>query len=96
MFKTQLWESKTLRIFKFQRYSIQGSKVTVQTIMIFSKTMCIKQGFWPPLMPEIESYFTAFSLGCFIKRLTQVFLFYINLTLTVTMVTENGHQYRLK
>ena len=30
-------------------------------------TMCIKQGFWPPLKPKIESYFTTFSLDCFIR-----------------------------
>ena len=28
--------------------------------------------------------------------MTQVYLFHIDLTLTVAMVTENGRQYRLK
>ena len=34
----------------------------------FQRTMCIKQGFWPPLKPKTESYFTAFSLDCFYYR----------------------------
>ena len=57
---------------------------------------CIKQGFWSPLKPTIESDFTAFSLGRFIRRMAQVFLFHIDLTLTVAMATENGLEYRLK
>ena len=57
---------------------------------------CVNQGFWPPLKQKIESYFTAFSLDCFIRRMTQVFLIHIGLTLMVAMVTENGCQYRLK
>ena len=48
------------------------------------------QVFWPPLKPKIESYFTTFYLDCLIRRMTQVFLFNIDLTLTVAMVTENG------
>ena len=36
--------------------------------------MCIKQGFWPPLEPKVESYLTIFSLDCFIRRMTQVFI----------------------
>ena len=31
------------------------------------RTRCIRQGFWPPLKPKIESYFTSFSLDCFIR-----------------------------
>ena len=59
-------------------------------------TMCIKQGFWPPLKPKTESYFTTFSLDCFIRQMTQVLIFHIDLTLTVAMVTENGRENRLK
>ena len=58
--------------------------------------MCSKQGFWPPLQPKIETYFTAFSLECFIRRMTQVLLFHIDFTLMVAIVTQNGHQNRLK
>ena len=56
----------------------------------------LKQGFWPPLKLKTESYFTTFSSGCFIRRMTQVFIFHIDLTLTVAMVTENGLENRLK
>ena len=52
------------------------------------RTMCIKRGFWPPVKPKIESYSTAFSLECFIRRMIEVFLFHIDLTLTVGMVSE--------
>ena len=31
------------------------------------RTTCIRQGFWPPLKPKIESYFLTFSLYCFIR-----------------------------
>ena len=58
--------------------------------------MCIKQGFWPPLEPKIESCFTSFTLDCLNRRITQVFLFHVDFTLTVGMVTENARQYRLK
>ena len=60
------------------------------------RTTCIKQGFWPPLKPKIESYFATFSSNCFIRLLAQVFIFHIVLTLMVAMVTENDCQYRLK
>ena len=52
--------------------------------------------FWPPLKPKIESYLTTFSLDCFVRLITQVFIFHIGFTLKVAMVTENGRQYRLK
>ena len=58
--------------------------------------MCTKQGFWPPLQPKIESYFTAFSLESFIRYMTQVLLFHMDFTLIVAMVTQNGHQNRVK
>ena len=55
---------------------------------------------WPrccePKGPKIKIYLTTFSLDCFIRRIIQVFLFDIDLTLTVAMVTENGRQNRLK
>ena len=60
------------------------------------RTTCIRQGFWPPLKPKIESYFTTFSLDYFVRRMTKVFIFYNDLTSYVAMVTENGRQYRLK
>ena len=60
------------------------------------RTRCINQGIWPPLKQKIESYFTAFPLDGFTRRMTKMFLFHIDLTLTVAMVTENGCQYRLK
>ena len=60
------------------------------------RTTCIKQGFWPHLKPKIESHITTFSLDCFIRRMTKVILFHIDLTLTAAMVTENSRQYRLK
>ena len=60
------------------------------------RTTCIRQCFWPPLKPKIESYFTTFSLDCFVRRMTKVFIFHIDLTLLVATVTENGCQYRLK
>ena len=44
--------------------------------------------------PKNESYPT--YLDCFIRWMTKVFIFHIDLTLTVAMVTENGRQYRLK
>ena len=56
--------------------------------------MCIMQGFWPPLKPKIETYFTTFSLVCFMNN-PNVSI-HIYLTLTVSLVTENGRQYRLK
>ena len=60
------------------------------------RTTCIKKGFWSPLKPKIESYFTTFSLDCFIRCLTQVFLFHVDLTSMVAMVTENGRKYDFK
>ena len=60
------------------------------------RTTCIKQGFWPPLEPRNESFFSSSSLVCFTRRMAKVFIFHIDLTLTVAMVTENGRQYRLK
>ena len=51
----------------------------------------------PPRKPKIEVILnTIFSTDCLIRRMAQLFLFQIDLTLTVAMVTENGHQYRLK
>ena len=44
--------------------------------------------------PKNESYPT--YLDSFIRWMTKVFIFHIDLTLTVAMVTENGRQYRLK
>ena len=52
--------------------------------------------FGPPRKPKIKSYFTTLSLDCFIRLMIQVFLFHIDLTLMVAMVTENGRQNRLK
>ena len=57
---------------------------------------CIKQGFWPPIHPKIETYFTAFSLECFIRRKIDVFSFHVDLTLSVAMVTEKDRQNSLK
>ena len=31
------------------------------------RTTCIRQGFWPPLKPKIESYLKTFSLNCFVR-----------------------------
>ena len=64
--------------------------------MVNQRTTCIIQGFWPPLKPKIKSVFTTLSLDCFIRRMTQVFISHIDLTLPVAMVTENGRQNRLK
>ena len=50
----------------------------------------------PPRNPKIESYFTTFSLDCFIRCMIQVLLFHIDLTLMVAIVTENGHQNKAK
>ena len=36
-------------------------------IILLQRTMCIRQGFWPPLKPKIESYSTTFSFDCFVK-----------------------------
>ena len=58
------------------------------------RTMCIRQGVWPPLKPIIESYLTTFSLDCFVRSITHVCIFHIELTLKVAMVTENDRQYR--
>ena len=52
--------------------------------------------FGPHRKPKIKSYFTTLFLDCIIRRMIQVFLFHIDLTLTVAMVTENGCQNRLK
>ena len=60
------------------------------------RTMCIGKGFWPPLKPKNGSYLTTFSIDCFVRLITQVFIFHIDLTLKVDMVTENGRQYWLK
>ena len=35
--------------------------------MVNQRTMCISQGFWPPLKPKIKSVFTTLSLDCFIR-----------------------------
>ena len=48
------------------------------------------------MKPKTESYFSTFSLDYFIRRMTQVFIFHIDLNLTVAMVTENGRENRLK
>ena len=58
--------------------------------------MCIKQGFWPPLEPRNESYFSPPSLVCFTRLMTKVFIFHFDLTLPVAMVKENNRTYRLK
>ena len=52
--------------------------------------------FGPPWKPKIKSYLTTLCLDCFIRRMIKVFLFHIDWALTVTMVTENGRQNRLK
>ena len=52
--------------------------------------------FGPPRKPKIKSYFKTLSLDCLIRWMIQVFLFHIDLTLPVAMVTENGRQNRLK
>ena len=49
-----------------------------------------------PRKPKIKSYFTTLSLDCFIRLMIQVFLFHIDLTLTVAIFTENCRQNRLK
>ena len=54
--------------------------------------MCIKQSFLPPVKPQIENYFTAFPLECFIRRMIKVVLFHIDFTLVVALFTENGCQ----
>ena len=54
--------------------------------------MCIKQGLWLPQKPKTENYFTTFPLDYFIRWMTQVFIFHIDLTLMVAMVTENGRE----
>ena len=64
--------------------------------MYQQRTTCTKQGFWPPLQPKIESYFTAFSLECVVRKMVQVFSFHIDLTLMVGIVTQNGRQNRRK
>ena len=63
---------------------------------ISQRTTCIKQGFWPILEPRTKSYFSPPSLVCFTRLMTKVLIFHFDLTLTVAMVTENGHQYWLK
>ena len=52
--------------------------------------------FGPPWKPKIKIYFTTLFLDCFIRLMIQVFLFHIDFTSTVAMVTENGRQNRLK
>ena len=52
--------------------------------------------FGPHGKPKIKSYLTALSLDCLNRRMIKVFLFHIDLTLAVAMVTENGRQNRLK
>ena len=69
---------------------------TLQRDMARKRTMCIYQGFWPPLKLKIKSVFTILSLDCFIRRMTRVFTSHIDLTLSIAMVTENGHHNRLK
>ena len=44
------------------------------------RTTCIRQGFWPPLKPNIGSYFSTISLDCFVRRMTKVFIFHNDLT----------------
>ena len=68
----------------------------------YPRRLYIKEGralspfFGPHWKPKIKSYFTTLSLDWFIRWLIQVFLFHIDSTLTVAMVTENGRYNRLK
>ena len=47
----------------------------------------LSRGFGRLLKPNIENYFTAFSLDYFIRLMIKVFPFHIDLTLTAAMVT---------
>ena len=82
----------------------EAYQLTVQLIIIFVFTTKIVPSPFiqknyvhstvPPQKPKIESCFITFSSDCLNRYMTQVFVFHIDLTLTVTMVTENGCQYR--
>ena len=71
-------------------------RMTLVSGRTFERTTCIKKGFWPPLKPKNEAYFSLPCLDCFTRLMPQVFIFHIDLSLSVAMVTENGRQYRLK
>ena len=83
-----------------------ADQLTVQLIIIFVfatkkvPSPYIQKNFMhstvPPQKPKIECCFITFSSDCFNRYMARVFVFHIDLTLTVTMVTENGCQYRFK
>ena len=50
--------------------------------------MYIKGLIWPPLEPKAESCFSPISFDWFIRRITQVYISGIYLTLSVAMVTK--------
>ena len=88
--------TQILKIFIFLTDCHSGEPGCYAAIMIFNVCSNFNQGVLYPLKPKIESCFSTFSLDCFNRCMTQVFLFYIDLTSKVAMVTENGRQYRLK
>ena len=52
--------------------------------------------FWPPLEPKTENCFSPISLDWFIRRITEVLNFGINLNFTVAMVTKIADKIGLK
>ena len=57
---------------------------------------CIKGLFLPPLEPKTENCFLPISFDWFIRRITEVQNFGINLIFTVAMVTKEADKIGLK